>query len=324
MKPIHFVRITIFIFLIVGITTTIAYRRHFNAAALENWLTSAGHMAPLMFIVIYVISTILFLPGSVLTLAGGILFGPIWGTFYNLTGATIGATIAFLIARYLASDWVTRKSSGWLKQLIEGVEVEGWRFVAFVRLVPLFPFNLLNYALGLTRIRLFHYVVTSSICMLPGAIAYTYLGYAGRNAVTGREGIIRNILMALGFLVMVAFLPRFIKRLRQKPAHMISAMELKQRLDRGDDVLVLDVRSGEEYAGDLGHIAGSINISIEDLSRRLNELKVYKKRCVVAVCRTDRRSMKAAELLTKAGFADVAVLRGGMEQWNHIGLPADQ
>ena len=189
-------------------------------------------------------------------------------TFYNLTGATIGATIAFLIARYLASDWVTRKSSGWLEQLVEGVEAEGWRFVAFVRLVPLFPFNLLNYALGLTRIRLFHYVVTSSICMLPGAIAYTYLGYAGRNAVTGREGIIRNILMALGFLVMVAFLPRFIKRLRQKPAHMISAMELKQRLDRGDDVLVLDVRSGEEYAGDLGHIAESINISIEDLSRQ--------------------------------------------------------
>ena len=172
-------------------------------------------MAPLMFIVIYVISTILFLPGSVLTIAGGILFGPIWGTFYNLTGATIGATIAFLIARYLASDWVTRKSSGWLKQLIEGVEVEGWRFVAFVRLVPLFPFSLLNYALGLTRIRLFHYVVASYICMLPGAIAYTYLGYAGRNAVAGGEGMIQKALLGLGLLALVAFLPRLIKRLHR-------------------------------------------------------------------------------------------------------------
>ena len=281
-------------------------------------------MAPLMFIVIYVISTILFLPGSVLTLAGGILFGPIWGTFYNLTGATIGATIAFLIARYLASDWVTRKSSGWLKQLIDGVEVEGWRFVAFVRLVPLFPFNLLNYALGLTRIRLFHYVVTSYICMLPGAIAYTYLGYAGRNAVTGGEGTIRNVLLALGFLAMVVFLPRFIKRLRQKSTRMFSAVELKQQVDKGEDVLVLDVRSAEEYAGDLGHIAGSINISIEDLFRRLNELKAYKKRFIVVVCRTDRRSMKASQLLTQTGFSNVAILKGGIEQWNRSGLPVER
>ena len=96
----------------------------------------------------------LFLPGSVITLAGGALFGPVWGTFYSLTGATAGAAAAFLVARYLASDWVHRKAGGWTKQLIEGVDKEGWRFVAFVRLVLLFPFNLLNYALGLTRIPL--------------------------------------------------------------------------------------------------------------------------------------------------------------------------
>src|SRR4030065_574344 len=118
-------------------------------------------MAPLLFMGIYAISTVLFLPGSVLTIAGGVLFGPVWGTFYSLTGATIGATIAFLTARYLASDLILRKTGGRLRRLINGVEAEGRRFVAFVRLVPLFPFNLLNYALGLTRIRLLHYVVTS-------------------------------------------------------------------------------------------------------------------------------------------------------------------
>ena len=69
--------------------------------------------------------------------------------------------------------------------------------MAFVRLVPIFPFNILNYALGLTRIRLFHYVITSYICMLPGAIAYTYIGYAGRNAAVGGEGLIRKILLVL-------------------------------------------------------------------------------------------------------------------------------
>lgn len=323
MKPNRIIRIITVISLIVGIAMAVTYRKNFNITILENWLATAGGMAPLIFVGIYVISTVLFLPGSVLTLAGGIFFGPIWGTFYNLTGATIGATIAFLIARYLASDWVSRKASGWLKQLIEGVETEGWRFVAFVRLVPIFPFNILNYALGLTRIRLFHYVITSYICMLPGAIAYTYIGYAGRNAAVGGEGLIRKILLAMGLFVMVAFLPRFIRRLRQKPIRMLSSIELKQRFDQKDGTLVLDVRGVGEYGGDLGHIAGSINIPIEDLSSRLNELKAYKKRFIVVVCRTDRRSMKAAQLLIKTGFADIAVLRGGMEQWNRNGLPVE-
>ena len=145
MKAANIIRIIVFVFLIAGIATAVAYRKQFNFAALEGWLASAGVMAPLLFIGIYAISTVLFLPGAVLTIAGGVLFGPVWGTFYNLTGATIGATMAFLIARYLASDLVSRKIGGRLKQLVEGVEAEGWRFVAFARLVPLFPFNLLNY-----------------------------------------------------------------------------------------------------------------------------------------------------------------------------------
>jgi len=153
-----------------------------------------------------------------LTLAGGSLFGPVLGTFVNLTGATLGATIAFLISRYLASDWVEEKSGGRLKRLKEGVESEGWRFVAFVRLVPIFPFNLLNYALGLTRIRLLHYVIASYLCMLPGAIAYTYLGYAGREAVAGGEGLIQKGLLALALLAAVAFLPRMIAHFRRGDA----------------------------------------------------------------------------------------------------------
>ena len=233
MKAANIIRIMVFVFLIAGIATAVTYRKQFDVDVLGDWLAGAGVMAPLLFMGIYALSTVLCLPGSVLTIAGGVLFGPVWGTFYNLTGATIGATMAFLIARYLASDLVSRKTGGWLSQLVEGVEAEGWRFVAFVRLVPLFPFSLLNYALGLTRIRLFHYVVTSYICMLPGAVAYTYLGYAGRNAVAGGEGMIQKALLGLGLLALVAFLPRLIKRLRKKSARMLSAAELKQRLDKG-------------------------------------------------------------------------------------------
>jgi len=185
-------RIALFVGLLVAVTLAVVYRDRFDAAALEAWVRDAGPVAPLLFILAYALAAVLFLPGSVLTLAGGALFGPVLGTLYNLAGATLGATLAFLIARYLASDWVAAKAGGRVKQLINGVEGEGWRFVAFVRLVPLFPFNLLNYALGLTRLRLTHYIIATFIFMLPGAIAYTYLGYAGREAVAGGEGMIQT------------------------------------------------------------------------------------------------------------------------------------
>lgn len=185
-----------------------------DIALLQQRIEQAGAAGPLLFMAAYVLATVLFLPGSVLTLAGGALFGPVWGALYNLTGATIGAALAFLVARYLASAWVEQKSAGRLKQLKEGVEKEGWRFVAFVRLVPLFPFNLLNYALGLTRIKFLHYLLATYICMLPGAIAFTYIGYAGREAAAGGEALIQKGLLALALLALVAFLPRFIKRLR--------------------------------------------------------------------------------------------------------------
>lgn len=208
------IRWILFTLLAIAIAAAFAFRDQIDVAALQQQVERAGPAGPLLFMLIYALATVLFFPGSVLTLAGGALFGPIWGTFYNLTGATVGAALAFLLARYLASNWVEQKTGGRLKQIKDGVEHEGWRFVAFVRLVPLFPFNLLNYALGLTRIRFLHYLVATYICMLPGAIAYTYLGYAGREAIAGSEGVIQKGLLALALLALVAFLPGFVKRLR--------------------------------------------------------------------------------------------------------------
>lgn len=307
---------------VVGIVVAYMNRDQFDSAALEQWVQGAGLAGPLVFMAIYAIATVFFLPGSVLTLAGGALFGPVLGTFYNLTGATIGAVLAFLIARYLASDWVEQKTGGRLKQLKQGVEGEGWRFVAFVRLVPLFPFNLLNYALGLTRIRLSHYLVATYLFMLPGAIAYTYLGYAGREAVTGSEGLIHKALLALALLAVVAFLPRLIGRVRRGP--MMNVVQLKQNLDQQQDILVLDVRTTEDYYGEQGHIINSKNIPVEELESRLEEIAEYAEWPVAIVCRTDRRSAKAAKILTRKGFADVHVVKGGMTDWNQAGYEVIQ
>ncbi len=315
-------RYTLLALLITGIALAIAYRDTFDAAALHAWVKDAGPAGPILFMLAYALGAVFFLPGSALTLAGGALFGPVWGTLYNLTGATLGATLAFLTARYLASDWVEKKTGGRLKQLKEGVEGEGWRFVAFVRLVPLFPFNLLNYALGLTRIRLSHYVLATYVCMLPGALAYTYLGYAGREAVAGGEGLIQKGMLALALLALAAFLPRIIGRLRQKP--MLSIPQLKQRLDAGENLLILDVRSAKDFVGEQGHIAGAKNIPLEELADRLDELGDYEERPIILICRTDRCSSQAVELLVREGFADVHVAKGGMTDWNQNSYPIKQ
>lgn len=303
--------------LVGGIALALVYRDRFDAATLEGWVAGAGVAGPLLFMTLYAIATVLFLPGSVLTLAGGALFGPIWGTLYNLTGATLGALLAFLVARYLASDWVQTqlgKGAGRrVERLIKGAEGEGWRFVAFTRLVPLFPFNLLNYALGLTRIPLLQYIVASYVFMLPGAIAYTYIGYAGREAAAGSEGLIQKGLIALALLAAAAFLPRLIGKLRERP--WITVEELKRRLDADEELLVIDVRSAVDFVGEQGHLVTARNLPLEELADRLDELGEDPERAIAVVCRTDRRSAKAATLLARRGFADVHVVRGGMTAW---------
>lgn len=315
-------RILLSAVLLAGVALAVFYRDRFDAQALAAWTDNAGAAGPVLFMLVYAVATVLFLPGSVITLAGGALFGPVLGTFYNLTGATLGATLAFLVSRYLASEWVAQRTGGRLKQLINGVEDEGWRFVAFVRLVPLFPFNLLNYALGLTRIPLLHYVVASYICMLPGAIAYTYLGYAGREAVAGGEGLIQKALLALALLAAVAFLPRLIGKLRKPP--MLDVPELKRRLDTGEEMLVLDVRPHDGFTGDLGHIPGVTHIPLDDLEKRLHELDAYQEKPIVTVCRTDRMSTTAAQLLARKGFSNVLVAKMGMTDWNKQGYPIER
>ncbi len=321
MKSEKWKKIILIFVLVAGIGLAVVYRDKFDITALEIWINDAGILAPIVFMLVYALASVLFLPGSFLTLAGGALFGPVLGTFYNLTGATLGATLAFLISRYLASDWVEDKAGGKVKQLIKGVEGEGWRFVAFVRLVPLFPFNLLNYALGLTKIRFLHYLVATYIFMLPGAIAYTYLGYAGREALGGGEGLIQKVLIALALLAVVAFLPRLIGNIRRGPT--IDIPELKRRMEN-NGALVLDVRTAVDFVGEQGHIDSAVNIAVEELPDRINELTNYIERPIAIVCRTDKRSAKAALLLTEQGFHDVHVVRGGMTEWIKAGLPVDK
>jgi uncharacterized membrane protein YdjX (TVP38/TMEM64 family)/rhodanese-related sulfurtransferase len=315
-------RLALLLLLLAAVALAAFYRDQINLTMLDAWLSSLGLWAPVGFVALYALATVAFVPGAIVTLAGGALFGPIWGSVWNLTGATLGATLAFLVARYLAGDLVERRAGGLLKRLIDGVDAEGWRFVAFVRLVPLFPFNLSNYALGLTRIPLLHYVLATLVCMAPGAVAYTWLGHAGRGALAGETDAVRYGLLALGLLAAIALLPRLIARLRGSFT-WIEVPDLKRRLDDGEAVTIIDVRGTDEFSGPLGHIATARNIPVAALTGRLSELAGLEREPIVLVCRTDKRSATAAKTLRAAGFTRLDVLRRGMEQWNDAGLPVE-
>jgi rhodanese-related sulfurtransferase len=188
-----------------------------------------------------------------------------------------------------------------------------------VRLVPLFPFNLSNYALGLTRIPLAHYVLATAVCMLPGAIAFTWLGYAGRSAASGDMSALRYGLLGLGVLAMIAFVPRLFRRFRAKEPAWIETAELQQRLSTGAPVVIIDVRQPEEFAAPPGHLPGAVNVPLADLARHTSDFAAQGQPIVV-VCKTDRRSARAATELLAAGLDNVAVLRGGTDGWHRQGL----
>src|SRR5712671_5476015 len=199
------------IILIVLAAVAILYGAHRLGAGpvLRNaldWIRGLGPLAPIAFIAIYIAACVLFLPGSILTIGAGVIFGVVRGTIYV-------STAAFLVGRYFARDWIAKKLDGntKFKAIDEAVGREGWKIVLLTRLSPVFPFNLLNYAYGLTRVTLRDYFFASWAGMIPGTILYVYIGslsgdLAGAGTASG--GGARTpagwALDAVGFIATVA------------------------------------------------------------------------------------------------------------------------
>ncbi|MDY6937314.1 MAG: TVP38/TMEM64 family protein [Cyanobacteriota bacterium] len=179
-----------------------------NALQQIQDLGPAGAVA---FILLYIVATVAFLPGSIVTLGAGVVFGVALGSLYVFIGATLGATCAFLVGRYIARDWIAKKIEGNSKfaAIDEAVGREGLKIVLLTRLSPIFPFNLLNYAYGLTGVSLKDYVL-GSVGMIPGTVMYVYIGsLAGSLATIGGEGQPTNAavqwaIRIIGFVATVA------------------------------------------------------------------------------------------------------------------------
>ena len=182
--------------------------------ALVARVAGLGIWAPVGFVLLYGVATIAMIPGSIFDLAGGALFGPYLGSALNLAGGSLGAALAFLVGRNLARDWVEARAGPRTQGIMRSVDADGWRFVAFVRLVPIFPYNVMNYLLGLTRIPFHHYVLATVVFMAPSTVVYTWIGVAGREAIAGDANNLHYALLALGLLALMLMLPRFYKRWR--------------------------------------------------------------------------------------------------------------
>lgn len=198
----------------IRITGVYKYISMENVRKIQTWVQDLGALGPIVFILIYIVACVFFIGGIPITVVGALAFGPIKGALLSTTGATLGAGVAFLIARYAGRDMVERwvKENKGLSKIDEGVKKHGWRMVMITRLVPLFPFNLQNFVYGITKVKFSTFMVISWFCMLPAAIAFSFMA----GSVVKGEGDLGKTFLYLGigaiFFVFITLLPGFIKK----------------------------------------------------------------------------------------------------------------
>ncbi len=156
----------------------------------SEWVKQFGAWGVVLYIGVYALATVLFLPGWIFTVGAGVAFGLVWGTVAAITGATIGAIFAFLIARYVARGAVSKRfaKNKKFKQIDNAIGEQGWKMIGLLRLSPLIPFNLSNYLYGLTAIAFVPYAIASFVGMLPGTLLYVYLGTVGKIGLEASKG----------------------------------------------------------------------------------------------------------------------------------------
>ena len=176
----------------------------------EHW------WGPIGFIIIYGVGCVLALPGSLLTLCGGAIFGVAWGTLFNILASNLGATLAFLMARYFGRDFVASLMKGRIESFDEKVATRGFRFIFTLRLIPLIPFNGLNLGSGLSKIKYRDYLLGSVLGMLPGTFIYTYFADALLKGATGSgKKVYVNLIIASALLIIISLVPTLYKKFKK-------------------------------------------------------------------------------------------------------------
>ena len=201
----------------IGIAAAWHWRGVFDPAALTG-LIAQSPMGPLAFLALHIAASLVFVPRTVLALGAGLVFGMWWGALWAALGSLLGAVAGFLVARYLGGDLAER--AGWRRAaaVLGRAGSGGWRMVAILRLVPIIPHSLTNYALGLTGVRLGAYALGSLLGQLPLTIAYADLGAAGRHALLGGsdwpQAVLWPTAIGLSLLALSLVFPLVLRRAR--------------------------------------------------------------------------------------------------------------
>lgn len=208
-------RLVVALLLAGGVILVAGHWELLDPRVVRERVAEAGALAPVVFILLFAASAVLFIPATFMVLAGGALFGPWLGLLCNITGGTIGAVLAFLISRYLARDLVQQWAGRRLRLMMQGVREQGWKFVVAIRLAGV-PYFVLNYMLGLTPLGVVQYTLASFIAMLPATAAVTYAGHVGFQAVSTGEGVLGKIILAISLVGLAALIPLLVSILRRK------------------------------------------------------------------------------------------------------------
>lgn len=213
-KNIMLIVFIVLLALILKISGVFQYISIENILNLKKWIEGFGILGPLIYILLYIASTLFFLPGTPITVLGGIVFGPVKGLIYTVIGAGIGLSLAFLTARYALRNMLEEKfkDSVVFRKIDEGVQKEGWRILITTRLIPIFPFNAQNYIYGLTNINFILYSILSTIFIIPGTAAFVF----SAGAIASGEGFSSRNLIFLGIgallFVLVSLIPKYLNR----------------------------------------------------------------------------------------------------------------
>jgi uncharacterized membrane protein YdjX (TVP38/TMEM64 family) len=220
-------RIAVLGLLIIGIVAAWRWRTLFDPRTLTE-LIGRNPWAPLAFLALHMAASLFLVPRTLLALGAGMVFGMWWGIVWAALGSVGGAVAGFLVARYLHAGFTDHVSAARLAALTARVERGGWRMVAVVRLVPIIPHSLTNYALGLTRVPLGAYAFGSLLGQLPLTIAYADLGAAGERALLGGgdwpHEVLWPSLIGLAALALSLLIPAVARR-RQRQVSVQTSVE---------------------------------------------------------------------------------------------------
>lgn len=211
----------LFISIVLVLYFLTPFRRHLSPEGIEQvhqWIRHQGALAPVLFSLIYILAVLFALPGSVLTISGGILFGTAWGTLLSLASATLGASLAFLISRYLGREFVAKITHGRIQRFDEKIGKHGFYTVLYLRLVPVFPFNILNFSLGLTQVKFRDYFFGSLFGMIPGAFVYASMGGASEyiDLKDPKSWLDYRVWGPFALIILLSLIPKLIQGFRSK------------------------------------------------------------------------------------------------------------